>query len=81
MKLKDALLSIAIGHYIATSPIWEVRDNLWLINLMAILCCWDLIIWIEQLASKVKKYLQKRKRAREAATSSRAQRKLNLYQL
>lgn len=81
MKLKDALLSLAIAHYITTLPIWEVRDNMWLIEIMAMIICWELIIKIEELAIKIKRFWQKKKRAREVAASRQAHRKLFIYQL
>lgn len=80
MKLKDALLSLAAGYIVTTFPIWEVRDNLWLIWLMATFICLELIIKIEELSIKIKKFRQKRKSALEAATSDRA-RKIKYFNL
>ena len=81
MKVKDVLLSLSMSHIMTTLPIWEVRDNMWLIEIMAAIICWELIIKIEELAIKIKKFWQKKKRAREVAASRQAHRKLNLYQL
>lgn len=81
MKLKDALLSLAIAHIITTFPIWEVRDNMWLIEIMAAVVCWEIIIKTEELFIRLKRFWQKKKRAREVATSRQAHRKFITIQL
>lgn len=67
MKIKDALFSAAVGYIVTTIPIWESSAALWVIWLMAMMLCWDLLIRIEDW--------QKKKSARGAATPGRAHKK------
>ena len=61
MKVKDALFSAAVGYIVTTLPIWEVRESIWLIGLMAALLFWDGLI-------RFGEFQEKRKSARGAAT-------------
>ena len=79
--IKDALLAVAIGHYITTLPIWEARGGMWLIEIMAVFICWNLIIEIEESYARAKKYLKKRKARHENDKLNKMYRKLTLYRL
>ena len=70
MKVKDGLFSLAVGYIVTTLPIWEERNCIWLIGLMAAVICWDAIIRVEEL-------WKKKKSARGAATPDRARLKIN----
>ncbi len=46
--IKNLVLSLLAGYAVTTFPIWEIRDNLWLVGLIITAVCLDLLIKLDE---------------------------------